>query len=60
MPEQLSAEKIREIVTAKAEELGIAGGKQNMGKLMKPVMAELKGLADGNTVRKVIEEFLAK
>ena len=60
LPEQLSAEKIREIVTAKAEELGISGGKQNMGKLMKPVMAELKGLADGNTVRKVIEEFLAK
>ena len=29
-----------------------------MGKLMGPVMAKLKGLADGNTVKKVVMDFL--
>ena len=60
LPEQLSDEKIREIVETKAKELGVENGKQNMGKLMKPVMSEIKGLADGNTVRKIIEDFLAE
>jgi len=60
LPEQLSDEKIREIVETKAKELGVESGKQNMGKLMKPVMSEIKGLADGNTVRKIIEDFLAE
>lgn len=58
LPEQLSDEKIKEIVETKAKELGVESGKQNMGKLMKPVMSEIKGLADGNTVRKIIEDFL--
>ena len=56
--EQLSEDKILEIVKATAAELGIEGGKQNMGKLMGPVMAKLKGLADGNTVKKVVMDFL--
>lgn len=60
LPEQLSDEKIREIVETKAKELGVESGKQNMGKLMKPAMSEIKGLADGNTVRKIIEDFLAE
>ena len=30
-----------------------------MGKLMGPVMAKVKGVADGNTVKKVVEEFLS-
>lgn len=60
LPEQLSDEKIKEIVETKAKELGVESGKQNMGKLMKPVMSEIKGLADGNTVRKIIEDFLAE
>ncbi len=29
-----------------------------MGKLMGPVMAKLKGRADGNAVKKVVTEFL--
>ena len=41
-----------------AASLGIEGGKQNMGKLMGPVMAKVKGLADGNAVKKVVQEFL--
>ena len=34
LPAQLSADEIRDIVKATAAELGIEGGKQNMGKLM--------------------------
>ena len=59
LPAQLSADEIRDIVKATAAELGIEGGKQNMGKLMGAVMGKDKGVADGNDVRKVIEEFLA-
>lgn len=59
LPAQLSADEIRDIVKATAAELGIEGGKQNMGKLMGVVMGKVKGVADGNDVRKVIEEFLA-
>ncbi len=58
LPAQLSADEIRDIVKATAAELGIEGGKQNMGKLMGAVMGKVKGVADGNDVRKVIEEFL--
>ena len=59
LPAQLSADEIRDIVKATAAELGIEGGRQNMGKLMGAVMGKVKGVADGNDVRKVIEEFLA-
>ena len=59
LPVQLSTDEIRDIVKATAADLGIEGGKQNMGKLMGAVMGKVKGVADGNDVRKVIEEFLA-
>jgi len=58
LPEQISQDAILDVVKAVAAELGIEGGKQNIGKLMGPVMGKLKGLADGNDVRKAIEEFL--
>lgn len=58
LPKQLSEEDILKVVKATAAKLGIDGDKQNMGKLMGPVMAELKGQADGNTVRKVVMDFL--
>ena len=60
LPEQLSDEKIREIIEGTASELGIEGGMQNMGKLMGPVMAKVKGLADGNQVKQLVQEFLKK
>lgn len=59
LPEQLSEDKLREIVKETAAQLGIESGKQNMGKLMGPVMGKVKGLADGNAVRKLVEEFLS-
>ena len=60
LPEQLSDEKIREIIEGIASESGIEGGMQNMGKLMGPVMAKVKGLADGNRVKQLVQEFLKK
>lgn len=59
LPEQMTEDDIRKIVEETAKELDIAGGKQNMGKLMGGVMPKVKGKADGNSVRKIIEEFLA-
>ena len=60
LPEQLSDDKIRQIVEETAADLGIESGMQNMGKLMGPVMAKVKGVADGGQVKKLVEEFLKK
>ena len=57
MPAQMTADDIRikvKEILAKLED------KDNVGKLIGKVMAELKGLADGNVVRKIVEEELAK
>ena len=58
LPEQLSEAEIVKIVEATAAEVGITEGKQNMGKLMGAVMPKVRDVADGGTVRKVIEDFL--
>ena len=58
LPEQMSPEKIKEQVAEIASQMGISGGKENMGKLMGAVMGKLKGQADGNAVRQAVTEFL--
>lgn len=58
LPEQLSEDKILEVVKEVAASMGIEGGKENMGKLMGPCMGRLKGQADGGVVRKVVQAFL--
>ena len=58
LPKQMDAAEIMEVVKAVAADLGIEGGKQNMGKLMGPIMGKLKGRADGNEVKKAVMEFL--
>ena len=60
LPEQLSETQITEIVKNTAVEMGIEGGKQNMGKLMGAVMPKVQGVCDGGVVRKVIENFLSE
>lgn len=60
LPEQLSEDKLREVIAQVAADAGIEGGMQNMGKLMGPVMAKVKGVADGGQVKKLVEEFLKK
>ena len=59
LPKQLNADEIMAAVKETAAAMGIEGGKQNMGKLMGAVMGKLKGLADGNDVKKAVEQFLA-
>ena len=60
LPEQMDASKIKEAVQAAADEMGIEKDKKNMGRLMGAVMKNVKGLADGNDVRKAVEEFLSE
>ena len=57
LPKQLTIEEITEIVLAAKEELGITD-KSGMGKLMGAVMPKVKGLADGNDVKKVVQSVL--
>jgi len=57
MPEQMSEDQVREIVKATISELGVTS-KEEMGKAMGPIMGKLKGQADGNLVRKIVEEEL--
>ena len=58
LPGQMSPEAIKDKVTEIAKSMGIEGGKENMGKLMGAVMAQLKGQADGNAVRLAVTELL--
>jgi len=57
LPEQLTEEQVESIVKAQAEKLGITE-KSDMGQLMGASMAELKGKADGTTVKKIVEQIL--
>lgn len=58
LPAQLTIEEITVIVKETMEQLGIEGGKQNMGKLMGAVMPKVKGKADGGDVKKAIMDLL--
>jgi uncharacterized protein YqeY len=58
LPQQLTRDEIeiqaRRIIT----ETG-ASGPRDMGRVMKPLMAELRGLADGQLVNLIVRELLA-
>lgn len=58
LPKQLTEAEVAEIVEQTAKDLGIDGGRQNMGKLMGAVMPKVKGKTDGAIVRKMVENFL--
>lgn len=58
LPQQMTEEEIVAIVKKTAQELGIDGGKQNMGKLIGAVMPLVKGRADGAIVKKAVEALL--
>jgi uncharacterized protein len=57
LPAQKSADEVRAIVREALASLPTDG--RNQGALMKLVMPQLKGLADGNVVRTVVGEELA-
>jgi hypothetical protein len=56
MPQQKSADEIRAIVREALGTLPADG--RNQGGLMKIVMPQLKGVADGNLVRQIVTEEL--
>jgi hypothetical protein len=57
LPEQLSREKIMEAAQKLIETVG-AQGPRDKGKVMGPLMAELRGQADGRLVNEVVTELL--
>jgi len=58
LPEQLSEEKIRDIVKAAVEKIG-ASQIKDMGKVMAAIMPRVKGKADGSLVSKIVKELLS-
>jgi uncharacterized protein YqeY len=58
MPEQLSEEEIRQIVSETITEVG-ASSKADMGKVMAGIMPKVKGKADGALVNKLVQEGLS-
>lgn|SRR5690606_14553147 len=59
LPEQLSEDKIREIVAAIIAQVG-AAGMQDMGKVMGLASKEMAGKADGKTISNIVKDLLAK
>ncbi len=57
LPEQISEEDVRKTVRDIIDETGAAGVK-DMGRVMKTVMAKLKGQADGKLVNNLVKEAL--
>ncbi len=58
MPEQLSEDEIEKIVAETISQVGVLSP-ADMGKVMSMVMAKLKGKADGNVVRDIVQKKLA-
>lgn len=56
MPEQLTEDEIRKIVMDVAQRIGVQD-KKDFGKLMGAVMPEVKGRADGNIVRNIVDSI---
>ncbi|HDH00345.1 MAG TPA: GatB/YqeY domain-containing protein [Nitrospirae bacterium] len=57
LPEQLEEDDLRKIIKDIIEEAG-ASGPGDMGKVMKSVMAKVKGQADGRLVNRIVGEML--
>jgi uncharacterized protein YqeY len=58
LPEQLSEDEVEKLVRDVIAELN-AGGSVQVGTVMGRVMAQVKGKADGNTVRRIVEKLLS-
>lgn len=57
MPEQLSEEQIEKAVQSAVQQTG-AKGIKDLGQVMKTVMPELKGKADGKLINRIVREKL--
>lgn len=58
LPKQLDAEAVRTAVAAIIEQVG-ATSMRDMGKVMGPAMAKLRGKADGRVVQQMARELLS-
>ncbi len=58
LPEQVSEEKLALIINEVVTETG-AGGPGDMGRVMKSVMARVKGQADGRLVSELVKKMLS-
>lgn len=59
LPPQLGEDKVRQLVDRAIEELG-AQGPQDMGRVMKHVMAQFKGQVDGRLVSDLVRRALTR
>ena len=57
MPEQLGEDEIREVIRSSIKKVN-AAGPQDLGSVMKDVMPELKGKADGKLINRIVREEL--
>jgi hypothetical protein len=58
LPQQLSADEIEAEARQVIAEVG-ASGPRDMGQVMRPLMARLRGRADGRLVNEIVRELLA-
>jgi uncharacterized protein YqeY len=58
LPALMSKEEVKKIAESKAKELGVTD-KSKAGQLMGSLMKELRGKADGDTVKAVVDEILS-
>jgi uncharacterized protein len=58
LPEQVGEEELKQRIQAVITETG-AQGPKDMGKVMKVVVPEFKGKAEGDQIRKIVTDLLA-
>jgi len=58
LPEQMSPEELREIITGAIEKTG-ADSPSKLGLVMKEIMPRIKGKADGKMVNRIVLQLLA-
>jgi uncharacterized protein len=58
LPAMMPRDEVLKMAKAKMEELGVTD-KSKMGQLMGTLMKELRGKADGDTVKSVVDELLS-
>jgi uncharacterized protein YqeY len=58
LPRQLNQEEVKAEAREVIDEVG-ASGIQDIGKVMKPLMARLRGRADGRLANQIVRELLA-